>query len=511
MNNSKQIKVGAIVSYFTIAFNIIAGLIYTPWMISQIGQGNYGLYTLATSLITIFVMDFGMSAAVTRFVSKYNAADDSKSVNNFLGMVYKLYLAIDLVIFVALLIVYLFINKIYTQLSPEELGVFKILYVIVGLFSVVSFPFTNLSGILSAYEKFVQLKLCELFNKVFVIVAMVISLSMGYGVYALVSINAIAGILTILVKLIIIKKQTAVKANFKFFDKAMLKEIFSFSAWTTISGLAQRLVFTVSPSIIAMVSAVGSVGVAIFGLATTIEGYVYTFANAINGMFMPRISKMIHDGKKDAELLPLMIKIGRIQCMIIGLIIVGFICVGKSFIVYVWDKPDFVESYVCAILLIIPTFFSLPMQIANTALIVENYVNMNAYVMIITGVLNVFLSFPLSKFYGAIGASASIFIAYMVSNILLYIIYKKFLKIDMKTFCKETFLKISPYLIVTIAVGLLIEKYNPLSPGFIRFGINGATVVLTFGVLMLLFGMNKYEKNLVFGVFNKAKKMILKK
>ena len=52
MNSSKQIKLGALMSYFAIAFNMIAGLIYTPWMISEIGSSNYGLYTLATSLIT---------------------------------------------------------------------------------------------------------------------------------------------------------------------------------------------------------------------------------------------------------------------------------------------------------------------------------------------------------------------------------------------------------------------------------------------------------------------------
>ena len=35
MNSSKQIKLGALISYFAIAFNIVAGLIYTPWMISK--------------------------------------------------------------------------------------------------------------------------------------------------------------------------------------------------------------------------------------------------------------------------------------------------------------------------------------------------------------------------------------------------------------------------------------------------------------------------------------------
>ena len=137
MSSSKQIKLGAVISYIAIAFNMVAGLIYTPWMITKIGQGNYGLYTLANSLITMFVMDFGMGAAVSRFVSRYNAEGNQKAVNNFLGVVYKLYFAIDIIIFTALIIVYFFIDPIYANLSAQEIETFKVLYAIVCMFSIV--------------------------------------------------------------------------------------------------------------------------------------------------------------------------------------------------------------------------------------------------------------------------------------------------------------------------------------------------------------------------------------
>lgn len=508
LSSSKQIKLGALMSYFTIAFNMVAGLIYTPWMIEQIGQSNYGLYTLATSLITLFVMDFGMSAAVSRFVSKYNAAGDQKAVNNFLGIVYKLYFYIDAVIFSALIIVSFFIENIYDNLTATEVETFKILYAIVGLFSIISFPFTNLNGVLTAYERFVDLKFADLFNKVFIIVAMVIALLLGYGVYALVTVNAVAGLLTIFVKLIIIHKRTTVKVNIKYRDKKMLKDIFNFSAWTTIASLAQRLIFNITPSIIAAVSITGSVGVAIFGLGQTIEGYVYTFATAINGMFMPRISKIIHNGRKDIELMPLMIRIGRIQCMIIGILVVGFVALGKSFVVDIWNKPDFAQSYICAVLLIIPSFFYLPMQIGHTTLIVENKVKLQAYVFIGMGILNVCLSAILSKYLGAVGASISIFVAYMVRTITMAIIYQKVLKLNMLKFFKETFVKITPFLIISLFVGVLFENYNPLPHGLLRFAINGVVLVGCFGVLMLVKGFNQYERNLVLGIFKKVGKIL---
>lgn len=78
-SNYSQLKIGAIITYLSIAFNIIAGLIYTPWMVDQIGQSDYGIYTLANSLISLFLIDFGLSSATSRFVAKYRAENDEKA------------------------------------------------------------------------------------------------------------------------------------------------------------------------------------------------------------------------------------------------------------------------------------------------------------------------------------------------------------------------------------------------------------------------------------------------
>ena len=68
-DNNFQIKIGAIISYFSIIFNILVGFIYTPWLVREIGKSDYGLYTLAMSVITFFLMDFGISGTISRFIS----------------------------------------------------------------------------------------------------------------------------------------------------------------------------------------------------------------------------------------------------------------------------------------------------------------------------------------------------------------------------------------------------------------------------------------------------------
>ena len=97
-----QIKTGALLSYIGLGINILIGLLYTPWMIHSIGRDNFGLYTLAMSIITLFVFDFGLSSAVTRFMAKYIAEGRNDKANNCLSLVYKLYIGIDTILLLIL-------------------------------------------------------------------------------------------------------------------------------------------------------------------------------------------------------------------------------------------------------------------------------------------------------------------------------------------------------------------------------------------------------------------------
>lgn len=187
-----------------------------------------------------------------------------------------------------------------------------------AFYSVLSFPFIPVNGVLSAHERFAQLKICEVFSKLLIVGSMSACLLMGYGLYALVLVNAISGLISIVVKIFFISKYTPQRISWKYRNNSELKEIAGYSGWVTVISLAQRCIFNIAPSILGALS--GSIAIAILGIAISLEGYVYTFANALSGMFLPKISRILAD---DGDVLPLMIKIGRIQIIITALIIGG--------------------------------------------------------------------------------------------------------------------------------------------------------------------------------------------
>lgn len=505
MTASTQLRAAAVLSYIGIGINMIAGLLYTPWMIRSIGKDNFGLYTLAMSVISIFVFDFGLSSAVTRFVAKYVAEGLQDKVDKFLGIVYKLYLYIDVVILVVLSSVYFFIPIIYKSLTPEEIGHFKVLYIIASSFCILSFPFIPLNGVLTAYEKFIQLKLCDLINKILVVSSMTICLLAGYGLYALVIVNAAAGAAMIVLKVIIVHRKTPIRIQYGYKDRAEVKNIFGFSAWTTVISLAQRCIFNIAPSILGIMS--GSASIAILGIAITLEGYTYTFGSAINGLFLPRISRIVAQ-EGGGSVLPLMIRVGRIQILLIGLIFIGYICLGREFI-YLWLGPNFKEAYLCAALLIFPAIVQLPQEIASTTVYAMNKVRIQAFLFIFMVVFNIVFSLLLAQRFGALGICISICIAYLIRTAGMNLIYHRVLKINIPQFFRETFCKMGVPLLGALATGLLIQHFIPMT-GWIGFLVKGSLLMITYAIIMLYGAMTQYERQLIFSpitmLWNKIKK-----
>lgn len=494
MDNNKQIKLGAIMSYSAIIFNIIAGFIYTPWMIQQIGKSNYGLYILVTAFISYFVMDFGLGQTIARFISKYKIEGNDLKVNQILGVTSKLYLYISAAIFLMLLIFYFFIGNVFVELNAVEIEKFKVVYVIAGGFSLISFPFMPLDGVLIAYERFVLLKLCDIISKVGIILFMVIALLLGYKLYALVAINAVIGLLIIIIKFIYLSKTSTINIDFKYKSKSLLKEMFKFSFWISIIGIAQRLLINIAPLVLGIVS--GTTQIAIFSIGIIIEGYTWTFAHALNGLFLPKVSRLETQENNLKEITNLMIRVGRIQLILMGLLIIGLITLGKEFIV-LWVGNDFKESYYVIILLITPGLITLTQEIAYTYLFVINELKYRAIMFVLGSIVSVVISFILAPQFGALGCAIGIFIAVMFCHVIgMNYIYWKVIKLEIPRFFRECYLNmlIPLSLILIFGFGL---NYLFIANNFFLFGSKIILLTFFYGIMMWLVALRMDEKQLI--------------
>jgi len=452
-----QIRVGAVISYAAVAFNTLAGLLYTPWMISSIGSDMYGLYTLAISVVNFFLLDFGLGDAVSRFLSRDYAEGRLDKANEFMGVALRLYLIISAAIFVVLFGVYLNIDAIYGNLGPKQLFVFKVLYIIVALYSVISLPCASFNGVLTANEQFIALNLSNLLQKVFTVGLIIVALLLGWGVYALVIVNAGVGLVFSLIKYLLIKSDGRIRLSpFGKRNAALAREVLGFSVWVLVIQICARLIFSIMPSIIAAVST--SWEISVFGLASSLEGYVWSVANALNGMFMPKVTRIVHSENSKDGLQRFAVRVGRIQLLITGGIVVGFAAIGPEF-VSCWVGDRYSTLYICTLLLVLPELIELPTMVADTAIIAKGCVMDKAVAYIAMAIANVILGIPLSASLGAVGASLAICIAYFIRTFGMFVIYVRRLRFKLRSFFRDTYIGWFAPALIMLAMGYAFRVF----------------------------------------------------
>ncbi len=496
---ANSIKKGALIGYLTIFINIVTGLLYTPWMIRQIGVSDYGLYTLISSFISYFLLDFGLGTAVSRYVSKYREEGKSEEIEKLLGVIVKVFVIIDLVIFISLFICFFYISEIFTGLTSDEIEKFKVIYCIAGCFSLLTFPFSYLNGILIAYEKFIVLKGCDLLQRVLIVALVIFCLLNGWGLYSLVVVNSGMGLLIVIFKILYLTKAETINIKLSYFNKKIIVQLLKFSSWVFIIGIASRLMYNIIPTILSRYC--NSTEVAKFSIAMMIEGYVYTFASALNGLFLPRVMR-ITINNNGMELTKLMIKVGRIQLLVVGAIITCFVVVGQDF-VFLWLGQDFKVSYWVTLCLVVPGMVSLVEEIGNTALIAANELKYRALLFIIASLISIIGGCLLSPSLGAFGAGVSVNISLVFCHIIgMNILYKKKLNIDVMSFFKASIIRFIPSVLSTLLLMFTIKHFFDFS-GW----VGCITEVAIFSVMFLLFAwmfyINVEEKSIIKQLFKK--------
>lgn len=499
-----KISIAALLSYTSIFFNIIAGILFTPWMVDLIGKSDYGLYILITSFLSFFVMDFGLGQVVAKLISKYRYDKNENRINEVLGLVTKIYLILDVIILLCLVILFFFIESIFGKFTTDELNKFKLIFVLSGAFSLLSFPFTQLNAILISYERFIFLKFIDLISKICTVSLLFAALLFGGKLFALVGINIFINFCIILVKIRYIRKTTNISIDFYTFDKDLLREILNLSFWVTIIIISQLLLNNISPTLIGIFS--GANAIAIFAVGMTIAGYVWTLSTAVSGLFLPKVTELYGNFSQRDTITELMIKVGRIQLIIVGILIIGFITLGKEFIV-LWMGSDFGDSYYVAILMISPFIIIVTQEIGNTYLLVANKIKLQGTILILTSVLNVILALIFVPIYGAVGCALSIFLSLVISQIIgVNYIYWKVEGLNIPKFLKECHLSLLLPLILSLISGFMIQNFIS-AQSLITFFPKAILLAILHFVFMWFLGMNKYEKNIFERFFKKLKQV----
>ena len=488
-----EIRYGAILSYANVALLFLIGLLYTPWLVNSIGADDYGLYTLAISVINFFLLDFGIGTAISRYLAKYIAEGSADKASSFLGTTYAVYCLITAIMSIVLVVVYLNIDALYSGLTEEQVQVFKAIYIVVAFYSVFSLPFTSQNGVLLANNSLIALKACSLIQKLFVTLLTILGVVFGYGVFAIVFVTAVGNLFFIVVKAILIKRLTNLRGSIRLANKRDARDLAFFTGWVSVGQVGERCSWLLMPSILGAVS--GSFEIAVFGLINQIQGYIWNIADALGSLFLPKVTKLLMVDSSGKGLTGLMVRFGRIQVMIVGGIVLGFVLLGQWF-VDLWIGDGYNGLWIGALAVMLVYLLSVPMQIASTAMTVSNHVDLQSKVRMAATVLTVALGVPLSSALGAFGASLAIAAGSLLSVGLNCVFYRTKLGVGLGRYFRQVYSIWLPAALAILLFFPLVIKAIPFH-GWVGFTFSGGLFLLVYCALCWLFLMNDYEKSLV--------------
>lgn len=490
-----QLKAGAALNYVVILLNIAVGLLYTPYMLRMMGQSEYGLYSLVASVIAyLTVLDLGLGNAVIRYTAKFRVEGKTKEQYEMFGMFLVLYSIISVVTLIGGIGLYLNVDKMFGSTMTEvELSRARIMMLVLVFNLVFTFPMSIFGSIMSAYERFVFPKAINIIRVLLNTTVMIALLEMGYKAVAMVILQTVFNLATLIINFMYCKYKLQIKIRFAKFQWGFLREVAVYSFWIFLNVIMDRIYWSTGQFILGIVA--GTAAIAVFAVAIQLESMYMQFSTAISSVFLPKVTSMVALKNDHKEISDLFIRTGRIQNVVLALIFFGFIVFGKPFIM-LWAGDNYSDAYPITLLFFGALYTPLIQNLGITILQARNQMKFRSLLYIIIAVVALVLQYYFATIWGSIGSAIAISGALFVGQgIVMNVYYYKVQHIDIIQFWKEI-IKMNYFPMTITIIAFFITRYVLTIDGWGDLLVGIVIYCVVYMSFFIPFGMNKHEQNL---------------
>lgn len=490
-----QRKAGVIISYMGQLVHILTGFIYTPIMLRLLGQSEYGLYQLVNSVVSyLSLLSLGFGASYMRFYSREKAAGNKKAVAKVNGMFMLIFCTISVICLLCGIVMVGNIHSIFGNgLTESEYQTARVLMLLLIINMALTFPNSIFNCIVTSQERF-------LFQKSLILAQYILNpfltlplLLLGFGSVGMVSVTTVLTVGVLLLNIYYCFHKLHAEFCFKGLRFSTLKEMWVFTFFIFLNQIIDQINLNVDKFLLGRLT--GTVSVALYGVGSQLNTLYMQLSSAVSNVFVPRVNTIVANHEGNDKLSYIFIKVGRIQFMIMALVLSGFVFYGKYFI-SIWAGEGYDQSYWVALFLMLPVTVPLIQNIGIEIQRAKNMHQIRSVVYFLIAVCNVGISIPLIKLYGPVGATVGTAIALLLGNIIFmnWFYYKK-IELDIPLFWKNIFtltLSMIPAFIVGILTSTVLKCTS-----IIRLLIYIVIYSIVYGLSVYRFGMHSEEKQLI--------------
>ncbi len=500
-----QMKSGVILSYVSIAVHNIVGIVYTPVMIRLLGQSEYGLYNLASSVIAYLgLLGFGFDSTYLRYYSQYRHVESREKVASLNAMFLLVFALIGLLALVSGIFLALHAHALFGEkLTEAELKTASRLMFLLAINIGIVFPGNVFSIYINANERFAVAKLVSLTQMIVSPFIVLPLLLMGYKATALVCTAISFSIAATAFNIVYCVKKLEFRLRFRQLEFRIFKGVAKFSFWVFLGQVVDEINWYLDKFLLGRYC--GTVAVAVYGVGANLAGYLRSFSSSISAVFAPRVNRIETLQEGNDVLTDLMIKVGRLQFIVLALVASGFAFMGQMFCT-LWVGSDYRNSYYIALILMIPSIIPLIQNTGVTILMAKNKHKVRNVIYFLIACMNVAISVPLCMKYEGIGCAIGTGGALIIGNGIIINLYYRHIGLNILRFWREIML-LGRGLVIPVSFGALLMCLQ-LPYSWSIFFVLVFIYSVVFCISIYRYGMNQYEQDLVLGCIEKVKKRI---
>lgn len=490
-----QLKSGVILSYATQAVHIVTNILYTPIILRILGQSDYGLYQLVSSVVSnLSLLSFGFGSSYVRFFARYEAKKDTENVAKLNGMFLLIFLVLASLCILCGGVMVVNAGAIFGDgLTNAELNRSRILMALMVFNMAVNFVSMVFGSYVTAKEKFFFQRVLSLGVALSTPILTLCMLLMGFGSIGLVMISTITTLVSFLLNIYFCFNRLEMKFKFRNLKFEILKEMWIFTFYIFIGLIVDQINWSVDKFLLGRM--MGTIAVAVYGIAAQFNTMYMSVSTSISSVFIPRVNMIVEKKNNSKELTDIFTKVGRVQFIILTLVLSGYVLFGREFIA-IWAGDGYETSYIIGLFLMLPVTIPLIQNIGIEIQRAKNMHKSRSYVYLFIAIANIFISIPCIKIWGEVGAAIGTAISLTLGNIIfMNIYYHVRIKLDMIYFWKEI-AKFIPAIAISVLVGYCIKSVLSLN-NIIVFGTAIILYCLVYLCTLWFIGMNENEKQMV--------------
>ena len=254
-------------SWLAVLFGAVVGFFLTPYLLHHIGDVEFGLYTLVTTVTGYYgLFDLGVRSAVLRFVSRALALNDREEINRVLASAFYFYWGICVLTIVATLLLLPWLPHIFGISGPTA-HAFQYLFLVAGIMQGFTFPLNVFAGSLDASGRFDQVYIVQLLSLALRVVFVIVVIQAGGKLFAVGVVVLVSTFLPYVIQIPLAMRQIPnMSLNPRWVSKVKLKEMFHYASVSIGVGLGDKLKANIFPLIVGVLAT--PVAVTLFSLPT---------------------------------------------------------------------------------------------------------------------------------------------------------------------------------------------------------------------------------------------------